>query len=360
MFQEDYQITVEISIPEGCAFFLVTQQAIGFFLQLSQDNALFFIQTLPIIPEPIKENKSNELIKKVEEGLTFYEPELCEEGVNGTYFLKNKEGKCIGVFKPMDEEGSSENNPKRSEENKDLFVNRGIKEGEAAVREIAAFLLDKDHFSGVPETVMASLPFPTKEKTGSLQSFVENDGSSEDRGVSTFPVREVHKIGILDMRIFNNDRHGGNILVKENEDGRIELIPIDHGLSLSSSLKGAWFDWLFWPQSKVPFDEETKRYIDSIDIEADANLLRSIGISEECIRTMIISTTLLKKGASCNLSLFQIASMVCRLNDLENPSALEMMVQKAKETTQGDDENEFFKSLWSIMDAELKDSLPRM
>jgi len=55
-----------------------------------------------------------QLVKTVEEGFEAgQEPELCEDGVNGTYFLKNKHGKRIAVFKPQDEEGNSFHNPKK-------------------------------------------------------------------------------------------------------------------------------------------------------------------------------------------------------------------------------------------------------
>jgi hypothetical protein len=63
-----------------------------------------------------------------------------------------------------------------------------------------------------------------------LQMFMENNGSCEDRGPSSFPVAEVHKISVLDIRLANADRHAGNILVsKDSEHGQIVLIPIDHG-----------------------------------------------------------------------------------------------------------------------------------
>jgi len=364
-------LTVTICIPEGGSTLLQVAQvanlAFGFIWQLGQGSAkvLDYIQPLRIVedtkeeedePKTIsKQLEKSQLLSKVEEGLEYHEPELCEDGVNGTYFLKDRDGEFCGVFKPSDEEGSSINNPKRSEENKDLFANRGLLEGEAACREVAAYLLDKGHFSGVPETSMVTLEHPNfkgKEKIGSLQLFIQNDGCVEDIGPSKFPSREVHKIGILDLRIFNNDRHGGNILMRESEDGTIELIPIDHGLSLPSSLNQAWFDWLYWPQVKLPFDEETKRYIDSIDVEADAILLREIGIREECIRTMIISSTLLKKGAAADLTLFEIASIVCRSNGLNTPSALEVMVEKAKNLTT-DDSDSMLTALWPIMDEEI-------
>lgn len=56
-------------------------------------------------------------------------------------------------------------------------------------------------------------------------------------GSNQFDIEEVHKIGILDIRIINCDRNEANILVKklihkETKKKFFKLIPIDHGLSL--------------------------------------------------------------------------------------------------------------------------------
>jgi len=338
-------LTIRAGINESCFVLEVDHPVVGFLGQLSQGTSKAFglCDPLQIVHESEKEDGTNNseerrefslLLSQVEEGLLYHAPELVEEGVNGTYFMRDKEGKVIAIFKPKDEEGSSANNPKRLDD-EDEFLPRGILVGDRALREVAAYQIDKGHFSGVPETVMATLNHPSfctvdgtdSSKTGSLQAFVENDGASWDVGPSRFPVREVHKIGILDLRIFNNDRHGGNILMRENDNGEIELVPIDHGLSLTSTFDRAWFDWLMWPQAKQPFDEETRAYIYNIDVEADASLLLRLGIKEECVRTMIVSTTLLKQGAAAGMTLYDIASMVCR-EDLEKPSLLEQMLSQ--------------------------------
>jgi len=346
-------LSIRAGIPSGNSFLLeVDHPVVGFLGQLSQGTSKAFglcdpLQIVNLDQSEVGSNnvderrgeeegqeKWSELLSRVEEGLLYHAPERVEEGVNGTYFMRDKEGTVIAIFKPKDEEGSSENNPKKSDD-EDEFVARGILVGDRAIREVAAYQLDKGHFSGVPETIMATLHHPTfgpaagadTGKTGSLQAYVENDGASWDIGPSRFPVREVHKIGILDMRIFNNDRHGGNILMREKDNGELELIPIDHGLSLTSTFDRAWFDWLMWPQAKQPFDEETKAYISNIDVGADASLLLRLGMKEESVRTMIVSTTLLKQGAAAGMTLFDIASMVCR-EDLENPSLLEQMLSQ--------------------------------
>jgi len=297
------------------------------------------------------------LIEQARQGLMVHTPELCDEGVNGTYFLKNQEGKKIAVFKPQDEEGASEFNPKLTEnrgkegnragtrvgsvfgdEDDEIGVTssrvrKDFQVGEASYREVAAYLLDrKHHFYGVPNTCMVRISYPgwRSEKTGSFQEYVMNDGASWDIGPGLFPVKEVHKIGILDLHIFNTDRHGGNILICDADDGVYKLTPIDHGYSLPTSLDRAWFDWLTWPQSRVNFDDETKRYIESIDPDEDAKMLRQyLPIPDESILIMKISTMLLKLGVKHNLTLSQLGTMASRKVP-EKPSVLEIMVENAR------------------------------
>nr|GFA85982.1 phosphatidylinositol 4-kinase gamma 4-like [Tanacetum cinerariifolium] len=54
-------------------------------------------------------------------------------------------------------------------------------------------------------------------------------------GPSAFPVEEVHKIAVLDMRLANADKHAGNILVSKGKDDKVIQIPIDHGYCLPTS-----------------------------------------------------------------------------------------------------------------------------
>jgi len=315
-----------------------------------------------------------ELLSHVHEGFAAgYEPELCEEGVNGTYFLRDKSGQKIAVFKPQDEQGDTNNNPKNS--SRDDYddasepLGKGLREGEVVQREVAAYMIDRNGFSHVPPTMMVSLAHSkfnknddetAVSKTGSLQKFVIHDGCSEDISVNAFPVKEVHRIGVLDLQLFNMDRHGGNILFKkDSKDGSYTLYPIDHGFSLPeyTSLGNAWFDWLNWPQAKQSFDKETKNYIENIDLDANLKMLeRELGIRKECLNTMKISTTLLKKGAANELTLYDIASIVCR-EDIEKPSTLEIWCEKAREmaTAAGEVDNDelFFKYLFQVMDEEI-------
>ena len=77
---------------------------------------------------------------------------------------------------------------------------------------------------------------------GSLQKFVERYSNCEDIGLAAFPVEEVHKITVLDMRLENAKIHGGNILVyKQGDQSSIHLIPIDHGYCLLENMSSLNF-----------------------------------------------------------------------------------------------------------------------
>lgn len=85
-------------------------------------------------------------------------------------------------------------------------------------------------------------------KIASFQQFIPHDFDASDHGTSNFPVAAVHRIGILDIRILNTDRHAGNLLVRElnavGRFGEVEIVPIDHGLCLPESLEGPYFEWI--------------------------------------------------------------------------------------------------------------------
>lgn len=383
------------------------------------------------------EDRFKSLIAKSWKGIkSGCSPTLCEAGVGGTYFMRDEFNRTIGVFKPQDEEMGGLNNPKGFTPGSDSFqddsAKRGVHVGEAAFRECAAYLLDHEHFSGVPATDLVVCSHPCFNnspllgsssdddhvKIGSFQEYKDHDYDAQDISpskASKFPVKEVHKIAILDIRLLNTDRHGGNILVRQvpispcykrrnisydcedssdcdegtitmhglgrstymydsdaDENGAFEnqmqfrmemgsdeedevlgeisspsdsdessisfeLIPIDHGYTLPHTLSGlsdSWFEWLYWPQAKVPFCSEHKAYIARLDADEDISLLRQkFGdwIRPECFKVLKITTMWLKKGAVHNLTPYDIGVMMCRRN-VDMPSDLELMCWEAEES----------------------------
>ncbi|XP_010508328.1 PREDICTED: uncharacterized protein LOC104784920 [Camelina sativa] len=296
-------------------------------------------------------------------------PELSKEGTGGAYFMKGSSGKTVGVFKPSDEEPMAANNPRGLEVSKNgEGAKKGTKVGEGALREVAAYLLDHDGFSGVPPTVMVEcrhIGFHNpngnglKTKRGSLQMFVENEGSLDDLGLDTFPVEEVQKISVLDLRLANADRHVGNILRTRDQDGKMIFVPIDHGYTLPSSFEDCTFEWVNWPQAKQPYSEKTQDYIRTLDAESDITLLKSRGleIPLETARTLIISTRFLQEGSRRGLTASAIGGMMSR-EIWDQKSPVEEILEKAKEEElPGMTESDFLQLVFQFMDDYLNEML---
>jgi len=341
-------------------------------------------------------NKIKPLIDSAFKGLkNGNTPQLCEEGVGGTYFMHDHTRKKVGVFKPQDEEAYNVNNPKgyRPRVGSDAGFKEGIIAGEASIRECIAYMLDHQNFANVPVTDLVMAQHPAfyythikpsaasgassidgvedhrssrssiRAKIGSFQEFVDHDGDCEDISRSLlmqFPVDEVHKIAQLDIRLMNADRHGGNILYREviNDYGEESyvLIPIDHGYALPLSFSDITFEWLNWSQAKDPMSESTLRYIDSINVEQEIELLRSkFGktLREEHFRVLRISTTLLKKGAKMGLTFHDIGGMICREN-IDDPSTLEQMMNKMADRV---NDPMFYTNMEQLMDKEINNLL---
>ena len=327
------------------------------------------------------------MMRSVVRGLKAYqEPEAATEGLGGTYFFKSETGGKIAIMKPCDEEPMAPNNPKgfRGRKLGEPGLKPTVRVGEAASREVAAYLLDHNGAAGVPHTVMVRMSHPIFHygnhmeecggmgeavgladpavdardglgasdnedaelplKHGSLQSFVRHECDTTEMGPKLFNKKDIHRIGILDVRLFNTDRHGGNILVQkvQQESGvlsvpaggfhhhstQYRLVPIDHGFALPEGLEPPYFEWQHWPQAMMPFSQEELQYIASLDAEADIELLRRElpDIKEASFRVLELSTLLLKKAAAAGLTLSEIAGVLTRPICIdEEPSELEKM-----------------------------------
>ncbi|KAF6149444.1 hypothetical protein GIB67_016982 [Kingdonia uniflora] len=290
------------------------------------------------------------------------DPVPVSSGLGGTYYLCSRNGDKIAAVKPIDEEPLALNNPKGYAGRLigQPGLRRSVRVGETGVREVAAFLLDHEGFAGVPPTALvkiSNVKFHVNESTptdapshkiASLQRFVAHDFDACDLGSSGFSVTSVHRIGILDVRLLNLDRHAGNILVKKDGrssggygvydesyvTGAAELVPIDHGLCLPEMLDDPYFEWLHWPQAFVPFSESEAEYICRLDHKKDAKLLRAElpSLRENSIRILTICTIFLKQAADSGLCLADIGDMMTRefCGTEQGPSVLETLCAKAK------------------------------
>lgn len=248
------------------------------------------------------------------------------EGEGGVYAVQSRSsGQKIALFKPAEEE---------------RFVREGLFAGEGAVREEAAYVLDSrcNGFSGVPPTAVAQLRLSNvgRAKQGAVQRFMSsNIGSMESFGMpfdlkkacEFAPVEQVHRIALLDIRLFNTDRHPGNILLI-GEKKPYTMVPIDHGCILPSwfHLSEARFDWLEYPQSREPFSHAALQYIETLDAEKDAKLLRTLGIREECVTTLKICSLFLKLTAARGKTLYWMGKYMARDGCFQQPSHLELAI----------------------------------
>jgi len=310
---------------------------------MSQPIAKYRPKRSPIVAivKPLrKEGNFGSLALAAEEGLLHFAPVPFDDGINDTQMLKGKSGEYVAVFKTADE-------PLSHDDGDSAKVDHGLSPSEMSLREVAAYKLDRKGFFGVPTTgivdisysgfvkgqLVSESPVAVRKRTGSLQEFINNDGSAEDVSTSRFPTSSVHRLAILDIQLLNGDRHEGNILIQKSPKGVEKLIPIDHGLSLPRALDKCWFCWLTWPQAKVPFAEEELEYIRSIDIQKDVRVLRNLGIDEVAISNFRMSSLLLQKAAESGLTAYDIGSMICRVKGLDVPSELEKTLSQAKLVT---------------------------
>ncbi|KAK4746457.1 hypothetical protein SAY87_012769 [Trapa incisa] len=175
----------------------------------------FWVEPIVINPKVELSSVICDMIDLIQEGLEAgREPLRSMEGTGGAYFMQDSCGRYVSVFKPIDEEPLAVNNPRGLPLSSDgEGLKKGTRVGEGAFREVAAYLLDHPRgghgllfgdakgFAGVPPTLMIKClhsgfnhPKEVSIKIGSLQMFVESQGSCEDMGPQSFPVDEVHKI----------------------------------------------------------------------------------------------------------------------------------------------------------------------
>ncbi|XP_008243790.1 PREDICTED: phosphatidylinositol 4-kinase gamma 7 [Prunus mume] len=295
-----------------------------------------------------------DMVKAIKMGV---DPIPVHSGLGGAYYFRNSRGESVAIVKPTDEEPFAPNNPKGfvGKALGQPGLKRSVRVGETGFREVAAFLLDKDHFANVPPTALVKITHSIfnindgvngnktsqkklVSKIASCQQFIQHDFDASDHGTSSFPVASVHRIGILDIRIFNTDRHAGNLLVRKLDGvgmfGQVELIPIDHGLCLPETLEDPYFEWIHWPQASIPFSDDELEYIEKLDPYEDCEMLRRElpMIREACLRVLVLSTIFLKEAAAYGLCLAEIGEMMSRefRSGEEEPSELEVICMEAR------------------------------
>ena len=114
---------------------------------------------------------------------------------------------------------------------------------------------------------------------------------------------------------------------------RYLLIPIDHGYSLPTKLDIKEWDWVWFnlPHVKRPVHPAIRDYILNINFDKlIATLTSQVAIAEDSLFLLKLSHKLLVSGIKQGLTLFQIASMIARLDE-DEPSQVERAIEVAEE-----------------------------
>uniref|UniRef100_A0A914YU03 Phosphatidylinositol 4-kinase type 2 n=1 Tax=Panagrolaimus superbus TaxID=310955 RepID=A0A914YU03_9BILA len=214
-----------------------------------------------------KDDDFNALLGEVMEAIgAGIHPQLIAEGSSGSYFVYNKHGKTIGIFKPKDEEPFADLNPKWPKYFQKIlcfccFGRSCLIPNVGYLSETAASLVDERlNLFVVPKTRVVKLASPSfnygrhwlhetpkiKGKEGSLQTFVHGYQSADvvlaewaSLGTENTLTPEneerftllFQKMCVLDYAIRNTDRHLDNWLVRHVPDEPIQVAVIDNGLA---------------------------------------------------------------------------------------------------------------------------------
>lgn len=227
------------------------------------------------------------------------EPEKCDHATTRAFFLKDKYGVTMGVFKL------------------DYYI-----------KEYATYRLDHDNFAGVPPTIITTFSHPLfkGEATGSLQLFVPDAPPAVEvdrKEYTLFQPEPIRRVAQLDIRTLNPDRHTSNLLIKNN---RI-IVPIDHGFTFPGHASYLFQVWVNWEQAETPFSPEELAYIANLDPEQDrAYLIEDIGLDQKPANHTYLATLLLKQSVDRGLTPAQIGNLISTRHHSDGPSAYQTVV----------------------------------
>jgi hypothetical protein len=144
-------------------------------------------------------------------------PNIILEGTSGTYNMRNTNKEVIALFKPIDEEAFAPNNQKGyvGKFGQESF-RKGILSGEGSVREVAAYLLDRNNIFDVPESTFVEVSHPTFNKNNNDLLTIDNSSMRKMRNsiVHNFVMENI----IPTLPILTTQHHNSNSTSISNVD----------------------------------------------------------------------------------------------------------------------------------------------
>ncbi|CAL8159045.1 unnamed protein product [Prunus armeniaca] len=202
------------------------------------------------------------------------DPIPVHSGLGGAYYFRNISGESVAIVKPTDEEPFAPNNPKG-------FVGKAlgqpglkssVRVGETGFREVAAYLLDYDHFANVPPTVLVKVAH---------QIFNVNYGVNGDK-------IQKKKRGTCWLKSLM-----GSLV-------RWSSFQLIMAFVCQSNWEDPYFEWIHWPQASIPFSEDELEYIRNLNPICDSEMLKMElpMIREACLRVLVLCTIFLKEATA--------------------------------------------------------------
>ncbi|NNM42915.1 MAG: hypothetical protein HKM07_01045 [Chlamydiae bacterium] len=328
-------------------------------------------------------------------------PQLINQGLGGSYYIKNFRGEKIGVFKPSDEEVYMPHNPRdKLPDVHDRFLRKGKRQrvghiaGTSCYKETLAYDL-AGKSSGIPFTTLITVPFPVAKgsrsmmlKTGSFQQFMPGVSFHELKisDITSIPTTEVQKQAAFDLAFGNSDRNYGNGLYDKRKG---ELHSIDQGLILLDSLN--WNNpvhdifaethgcWMVFSQAKESIDAEIKNWIHDLNEGEIEQKIRATFVSmltlenpppkmeelQKYVDGIVVANKtqilFLKKAVEKGFTLYEIGEMVMETssNSISRP-LLERICKKMSVSLKDPEVQEDpWKFLSSLMDEHLERELKK-
>ena len=253
---------------------------------------------------------------------------------SGVYVAKEANNPVnLAVIKPADERNKGPQNRKKENRADDLSeeeqYQRNHYSGHPEKRQMIARKLDFGSSACQPEGYIDEVtsdqffsvdaektgkPAGVQKKTAFVQKFVSgvrplvefHPQFLQDRKkaydmkdnpiLDQVPLQEFQKVALLDLLLYNEDRHPGNILISKDLDGNPHLVPIDMDMILPGTFHHTPRTGLFaHSRAQSRLTPESLAWIKSLNPEEVASTVRQSGLAEPLAQQAKILAVVLKK-----------------------------------------------------------------
>ncbi len=301
-----------------------------------------------------------------------------QAGTSGIYFIKDKTGKTIALFKPEDEGTWRHNNPnpqyrKASLSEDDIFFHHvdSWEQGKSAERQLLAEMMHVGDKTLPPRGAIVELTSDLffdlalnekgikgpLTKIGYLQEWVSNTKpfirfhpSAKDIPpnelppiealnfhdnpiLSAIPLDEFQEIGINDLLLLNEDRNTGNLLVRHDDNNLPHLIPIDNDSInpwILKKLQGIYAH----KNADAPFTHNALKMIYGLDPDFIEQMVERMNLNEQAPINAKAAAMVLKRFVAAGATMRDIYNFLAVPQGaaIEETSELWKLIESSRES----------------------------